>query len=231
MYRCPMSANDESWPSRRYRCALLLITGLLAFGGCKPVPRAPVPPPPLQLEVLQPELARRTRRIAVVGFENSTHCRHAAYEVQSALAAAMRMKGCCEMVDMSHYWYDLCRMDAVLRAEYPIEVLARAWREFHCDAVMFARVNDFNPYPPLSLSVTIRIVDAADAVLVGALDQHWSLADPQVLAAYQQWLEHRFPNCRQPEIYLASPLVFRQFAMEQVATHWCRVRAATMPRR
>lgn len=231
MHRCPTSGNDEDSPRHLYRYALLVLTGLLALGGCKPVPHAPVLPPPLQLEVLRPELAQRTRRIAVVGFENSTHYRHAAYEVQSELAAALRMKGCCEMVDMSHYWHDLCRLDAVLRAEYPIAVLARAWREFHCDAVMFARVNDFSPYPPLALGVSIRIVDAADAVLIGALDQHWSLADPHVLAAYQQWLEHRFPSCRKPEIYLSSPLVFHQFAMEQVAANWCRLRAATMPRR
>ncbi len=215
---------------RIVRCCWLAWISLSLFSGCQPVTPLVAQPPAVHLEVHAPLLIQRTRRIAAMCFENNTRFRDIGHAAPLELASAMRRQGCCELVNMNHVSNAPCPMDAVLRAEYPIATLAGAWRHLHADAVMFSRINEFSPYPPLSLGITIRVVDAADAVLIGALDQHWTLADPQVLAAYEVYLHERFPHCRHPEVYLSSPLVFTQFVMLQVASEWCRARGrASLP--
>jgi hypothetical protein len=156
------------------------------------------------------------QRIALLPFENGTQITGIDAQMQNHFAAALGSRGRRSVVNLENqHSYASCNVESVLRGEYPMHVLADAWRSFHADAVMFARVNSYSPYQPLSIGITVHIVDARDARLLATVDRVFSLADPAVLTTYRSWLAHRFPESAVYEVYQSSPTMFCEFVASQ----------------
>lgn len=155
-------------------------------------------------------------RIAVLRFENATN--HARLEsmVRKSLVSAMRNGFANNVVDVGDQVQQTCQMDAVLQNGYPLSLLVETWQTFHADAVMFARIEEFRPYSPMSIGMTIHIVDTRDAKLLASLNHEWTLTDPVTRKDYELYLSRRFPDCQDLNIYMSSPTVFIEFLMQRV---------------
>ena len=197
---------------------LAVVIFSLVAAGCRQVPTGPphveTPPP---MRVVDPDGLNRSRRVAILKMENGTTFRNLDENVKEAIAAAMQETGGREVVDISGALGGSCQMDSVLRGEYPIEVLAHSWRHFHADTVMFARISEFRPYPPMSVGLTIHLVDAGDARLLASVSHRWTLSDPVVQKDYRCWMNHRFTPRDNPSVYYSSPTTFIDFVAHQVA--------------
>jgi len=202
---------------------LVCVSCLAIVSGCQRFQRQPLRrSPPIQIPVRDFAAVQDNgfARIAILRLENATRTEKLEPMVRTALAAAMR-SGCPgEVVDIGDQVNQACELDAVLRNGYPLQLLAETWRGFQADGVIFARIDDFNPYQPMSMGITMHLVDTRNASLIRSLNHHWSLSDERTRRDYSRWLKQRFPEAESIDLYLASPSVFVEFIMQRIAAQF-----------
>ena len=188
------------------------------FGLCPPVHyQAITAPPNFATQLIRPDLLASVRRIAILSVENGTRVRNLDPIVQKQLAGALRTAGRYDVADVSKAFQQPCQMEAVLRSEYPLQILADCWRYYRAEAVLFSRIDEFRSYSPMAIGFTAHIVDAQDAVLLATVNDYWSLGDPEIAREYHSWLRKRHRKCKDLEIYLHSPREFTTFVMDRIA--------------
>lgn len=207
------------WSGRLLLCLVML--AVTPVSGCQQATTClPIQKPSFQSDVLNGNGLAGVRRMAIVKFENGTSFQGVGPSIQAQLAAAVRSTTGCEVVNFGNQQAGGCDFESVLRGEYPFQVLADAYRNYHADAVMFARITEYNPYAPLTLGITIRVIDSRDASLLIALDTRWSLAEQGVLHEYRRYIATHFPANQSPAIRLSSPALFCRFITERIAAGW-----------
>ena len=188
------------------------------FGICQPVHyEVLVPSPRFNTQLIRPDLMTEVRRIAILDVENGTRVRNLDRTVHKQLAGALRTSGRYDVADVSKAFQQPCQMEAVLRSQYPLQILADCWRFYRAEAVLFSRIDEFRSYSPMAIGFTAHIVDAQDAVLIATVNDFWSLGDPEIARDYHSWLRKRYRKCKDLEIYLHSPREFTAFVMDRIA--------------
>lgn len=140
-----------------------------------------------------------------------------------ALAGAIRAEGLAEVVFPPEI---VCTMsvDRILSGqfdEFEIVNLTKAW---HCDAVMFIRVNQLQAFAPLKTSVTAALVDSNESVVTFALDGNWDTTDPEILKGFKHYLKRGAVGASESELnlQLQSPSRMYAFVAWQIANAWKR---------
>ncbi|HMO13186.1 MAG TPA: hypothetical protein PKD64_01780 [Pirellulaceae bacterium] len=151
------------------------------------------------------------KRVLIVPTGTESGQFHSPALFADAMAGAMRAAGIAEIVFPPQI---NCQMsvDNILSGqfdEHDIIELSRAW---HCDAVLFVRVNQLRAFAPLSASVTAALVDATESVVIFAIDGNWDVADPDIKPSYERFVKLSSIECSDAELRLLTQSPNRLFA-------------------
>lgn len=157
------------------------------------------------------------RRVLLVpaGLQSGNY--DAPLRLADALAAEIRKSGVFEIVQPPNI-QSQATVDSILNGRFDEREVTELAKAYHCDAVLFARVNQFQGYWPLQASVTAAIVDANESIVVLAVDGNWDIADPEIRQAYECFVDQRVNDVpySSREIYLQSPKNLFEFIANQV---------------
>jgi hypothetical protein len=95
-----------------------------------------------------------------------------------------------------------------------------------CQAILFAEITAYRPYPPLRVGWAARLVDAADARSAWGIDEVFDAGDPAVMAAAEAYARQSIQpslNSGEDPSLLRSPRRFGQYVLNAVT--------ATLPAR
>lgn len=140
-----------------------------------------------------------------------------------ALAGAIRAEGLAEVVFPPEIACAIS-VDRILSGqfdEFEIVQLTKAW---HCDAVLFIRVNHLQSYAPLKASVTAALVDGNESIVTFAVDGNWDTTDPDILKGFNHFLKRGAAGASESELSLQmqSPSRMYAFVAWQIANAWKR---------
>ncbi len=108
-------------------------------------------------------------------------------------------------------------------SEWEIAALSRAW---HCDAILFVRVNQFQGFAPLKASVTAALVDANESMVVFAVDGNWDTSDPDIRSGFEHFVTNSAYDASESELKLQFQSPNRLFAYigHQITDAWQRAK-------
>ena len=75
---------------------------------------------------------------------------------------------------------DLQDIDLTKREAYTLAELARIRKALRCDAILFGKLQRYNPYPRHSVGLHLRLVDLRDGKVIWAIDDVWDATDKSV---------------------------------------------------
>jgi hypothetical protein len=108
----------------------------------------------------------------------------------------------------------------------PSDFLTRLQAATGCDAVLFCRLKQFRPYPPMAVGWDLRLVDVSSHALLWAVDEVLDSGKPAVACSARGYYEqaiHVPPPKGDPSSVLMSPRLFGQYAasvaVETIPTH------------
>jgi hypothetical protein len=130
------------------------------------------------------------RRIVLVPTGTQARGYQAPIQFAESFSAAIRQSGICEIVLPSGVE---CRttVDGILTGQFDEREIVQLARTWHCDAVMFVRVNQFQGFDPLGACVTAALVDANESVVLFAVDGNWDTADPEIKMGFEHFVTNR----------------------------------------
>ncbi len=97
----------------------------------------------------------------------------------------------------------------------PRTVLPVLREKLGCDAVLFSRVTQFRPYPPLAVGLDLKLVVAGDAEQIWVLDEVFDAGDPSVAVSARRFHQDRDPMpaaLADSRTVLVSPTEFGRYA-------------------
>lgn len=199
------------------------LAGMVWAAGCRSLDRPPEKLPPLEVHgwfdhKTQPAI----RRIVVLPFENQTRIRDIPRSLARSFAAGLHGKSQFEVVSVNQFRTPPCPIENIRRGDYPLQLLVDMYRHHNADAVLFASVDQFHPYDPMVIGVTLYLVDTREATVVAWASGLWSMADPHVAASYRCYVERRTGEGLDHAVLLRSPTVFGQFVVDLVMENWMR---------
>jgi hypothetical protein len=123
-----------------------------------------------------------------------------------ALAAQLRLAGLFEVVAPEGLRC-ATTVDAILKGRFDEREMLSLAQTYHCDAVMFLRVNQFQAHWPLQASVTAALVDVNESVVIFAADGNWDTAVPEIKTAFSNFVYRRTTDAHfsARDIQLESP--------------------------
>ena len=223
-------ASPSSPSTRRY--FLLATFGVIALScssllGCQclscETSSSPPAPPLVQNHTDDAILhSGQIRRIVILPFENRTNQQQATATLQNQIARQIQGCGLFEVVDVSLWYDDPCPANMVTSGEFPYELLVDLYQRFHADAVMFGSINEHSAYWPLSLGVTIHLVDTREGRVLSTVDGNWSVADDQTYQDYDQFLQslRDNPAAQDPRLLHSSPTFFSDYVARLIVSTW-----------
>lgn len=161
------------------------------------------------------------RRVVIVPTGTELGRYQAPAHFAESLAAAMRAEGVCEVVSPPQAQCNTT-VDGILTGQFDERELIDLARTWHCDAVMFVRVNQFQGHTPLRASVTAALVDANESKVIFAVDGIWDVGDPETRAGFEHFVVNRLNDCPETalKIELQSPNNLFGFVAYQMTTAW-----------
>jgi hypothetical protein len=101
----------------------------------------------------------------------------------------------------------------------PADFLARLRAATHCDAVLFCRLTQFRPYPPMAIGWDLKLVEVSNRTLLWAVDQVLDSGEPAVARSAREYYVQAIsvPSPKgDPSSMLLSPSLFGQYAAATV---------------
>jgi len=108
----------------------------------------------------------------------------------------------------------------VLQGTFPEHLLVHLANQYQADAVLFVNVNEYHPYAPPKLGVSVHLVSTHEAIVIASVDGIWDARD-EALASEAQGYYHQLshintlPRC---ELILHSPDLFQRFVARRIVT-------------
>jgi len=205
-----------------------LLPALVA--GCSVMPasmrRAIVPPyTPVNVAVLQPTLPPTIRRVAVLPLPQSRQDDNQAAGaslLQPVLLAELAKRNLFEIIPVSPETLRglTAGNDWAADAPLPPDFFERLHQLTDCDAVVFASLTVYRPYPPLQTGWKVRLVDCREHQTWWAVDEVFDAGTESVAAAAEHYARGSLslPNPLLADTgVLHSPLRFGQYAANAVA--------------
>ena len=214
--------------SIRVLCSAALLAALVS--GCAVMPASmrrslATPYKPTNVAVLQPTIPQTIRRVAVLPLPQSREAYNQAAGanlLQPVLLAELAKRKLFEVVPVSAE--TLQRLTSgrgwSVDAALPPDFFERLRGLTDCDAVVFASLTVFRPYPPLQTGWKIRLVDCREHQTWWAVDEVFDAGSESVAAAAEGYArsELSLPNPLLADTgVLQSPLRFGQYAANAVA--------------
>lgn len=153
----------------------------------------------------------------------TTHCLVQPLELQQQfvdqLSQALREAQLFEVVSDHQMHGCRCDLDAILHGQFEERHLLELTGRYNCDALLLARVNQFDFNWPMKTAVTLVMLDRAEAVALMGLDGAWDLGSPDLARFYtafvadqNQLVPHQFQG-----VHRQSPRQFQRFVAWQIA--------------
>jgi len=197
-------------------------------GSCFSFWRKPGPEPfyePFKYSLYaSPQLSEHSpHRILLVptGTENGRY--QAPVQFAEALAGAIRAAGLAEVVFPPEISCSMT-VDRILSGQFDEAEIVSLIKAWHCDAVMFVRVNHLQAYAPLKTSVTAALVDGNESVVIFAVDGNWDNTDPDINKGFKHFLKRGGADHSESELglQLQSPSRMFAFVAWQISNAWER---------
>lgn len=206
--------------------ALILTTG----AGCSLLPGSvrrsiATPYKPSNVSVRQSTMPQEIRRVAVLPLprsrEDATQAAGAAL-LQSVLVTELTKRMVFEVVLVSEDVARELTADGSWSADaaLPRDFFDRLRQRTDCDAVVFASLSVYRPYPPLQTGWKVRLVDCRQHETWWAVDEIFDAGSESVAAAAESYARSglNLPNPLLSDTgILHSPLRFGQYAANAVA--------------
>ncbi len=179
--------------SMRRRLLLLLPAVAVALSGCQSCAPSDVDGKQLNGAPFSAAFAvglkpGMVKRVVLLPIENHTASPQATADIHQKILGRLRSSGMFEIVDGSTWLQTPCTADEVACGEFVESLLVRAYQEFNADAVMFLSVNELHAYTPMSLGVTLHIVETYDAQLLATIDGFWSQENSLTAQHFEQFV-------------------------------------------
>ena len=98
----------------------------------------------------------------------------------------------------------------------PTQLLERLRDDLGCDAVLFARLSQYKPYPPLAMGWNLQLVLVDHPRICWAADEVFDMSERGVVAAVQRYGRRRFEGLDlhvNPSSISLSPRQFGQYSL------------------
>ncbi len=225
------SKNEERGPKQNrlpvlVRCSLFVIplACLLAMkSGCahdRPVANVAVAAPFQQY--LDPRVDWSSiRRVVLMPMSNQTAFPKASEEMQSNLAAELQRAGRFDIVVATKDDPGAKARDVFSSGQFDeIEVL-RVAREYQAQAVLFGQINQYHPYNPPRIGLSLLMVYPAEGIAIASSEGLWDSRESSTAAQAKQLYGQSLSwpqSVLGADRVLESPDVFQRFVSQQVAT-------------
>jgi hypothetical protein len=164
-------------------------------------------------------LERPPRRVLLA----AASCQRQPFELQSQfveqLASSLREAQVFEVVTDHRLHGCNCDLDAVLHGYFNERHLLGLTEQYNCDALMLARVNQFDFNWPMKTAVTVVLIDRAEAIVLLAVDGIWDVGSPDLARSYTSFVQDQ--NQLVPREFLQvnqqSPRQLQRFVAWQIA--------------
>lgn len=159
-------------------------------------------------------------RTALVELDNVSSYPQISTDVTEALFQALQKKqvfGLSVVRQDDPVWRSL-QLDP--DSTYTLEQLVAMRKTLKCDAILIGTVTGYQPYPHMTISLRLRLVDLADGQLLWGLEQIWDTADKTVESRIKSYFQRRMRSGFAPlreELVVISSLKFIKFVVYEVA--------------
>ncbi len=210
--------------------ALGLVAGCQLLGRVRQPKAVPVSAPTYSQYRLEGWNPAALTRVAVLPVHNESQYTRAGDEFRAALAAELQRLGRFEVVSPPP---DGLARDFRRAGQFDEGVLLDVARATRSDAIVYATVSHYSPYPRPALGAVVQMVGPLEGKILASVDGLWDTTDgavaERVRTYYRQTPRERPPWVRNhviasddgfaSELALDSPLLFQRFvAMEVAAT-------------
>ena len=110
--------------------------------------------------------------------------------------------------------------DPFTTGRIPVNDLVRLRRQYMADAVVLGCVDSHNPYRPLSVHLSMKVIDTATGTVRFELADGWDAGSQRVRAEIEDYYARNYgkDDCRWgPDVFLISPLYYFRFVADRVA--------------
>jgi hypothetical protein len=156
------------------------------------------------------------RRVLLLPLENRTTTLRASDGLHQHLLGRLRGAGMFEIVDGHDWLQSPCSAEQVARGEFAESLLVQAYQQFNADAVMFVSVNEYQPYAPLGLGLTLHMIETYDAQPLATIDGYWSQNNPQTAGHFAQFVAESGAGEHELDALLGSPNRFADYVAAQI---------------
>jgi len=101
----------------------------------------------------------------------------------------------------------------------PAKLLQNLHEQLECDAVLFSRLTQYRPYPPLAVGFSFKLAEVEKAELVWVVDEIYDSSEPSVVNSarrYQLTREQLPSSLADSRSILNSPSGFGRYAVNSV---------------
>ena len=159
-------------------------------------------------------------RVAIVEFDNNSSYPQISSDVTEAIFRALQKKqvfGLAIVRQNDPAWRSL---QLGPDTTYTLNQLLAIRKTLNCDAVLIGNITEFNPYPPMTIGLRLKLVDLKDGELVWGLEQVWDIADKttenRIKNYFKTQMNSDFIPLRE-QVIAVSPLKFFRFVAHEAA--------------
>lgn len=156
------------------------------------------------------------QRVVLLPIECPPHARHSLKHLPEALTSQIRNSGRFEIVDASQITDFVCPVEAVVSGTIPEQILIDAYYQYDADAVIVVRVNEYLAYQPMSIGLTLHLIDTREGISRFSVDEYWSMKDPGTAHAFHLYVEGIVGDPVKQNALLGSPTVFANFVASRL---------------
>lgn len=222
------SASSDFRHIIRFIPLIALVSGFAVLPGCRTVRLSdPVTGPgyrPQNIYAAWKQLPVNIRRVAVLPATCDTTPTDLQYGrdlLASVITEELSKTRKFEVINVTSEQLRVWTGRTSWRAEdtLPADLLKVLKGALECDAVLFSRVTQYRPYPPLTVGFSFKLVDAETSNFIWAADEVFDSSEPSVVnsARRYQILREQLPSSlSDSRSILNSPTGFGRYAANSV---------------
>jgi hypothetical protein len=203
---------------KTFKVALSVLL-LLAVNGCTVVRRATAP------EVghfyLNPYVDfNSVGKVVVLELRNKTAYPDVSEAITVGLTESLKKKHIFTLNTLRHndpVWRDMDLQDS---SSYSLEELAMIRQNVKADAVMFGSITNYEPFPHMSMSMQLKLVDLRSGKLLWAMEQVWDSSDRRLEERMKYYYNKVLRSGYEPidwQLLTTSPRNFNKFVVYEVS--------------
>lgn len=170
------------------------------------------------------------RRVVLMPLANQTVYPVIMDDIAINLATELQRVGNYDLVVANHVDPGARAQDVFASGQFnELEVL-RVAREYQADAVLFASVTQYHPYPPPRVGLSLLMISPSEGIPIATLNGMWDAREINVATQAQAYFKQNLSWKRSllgSERVIDSPDVFQRFVCHQIATAFYPTSTAT----